>query len=243
MNLIISLSKPMSRWLNLSLPRLPSLDGQRVGTQVLHTDTTQVAWQCHVLEHGPKSNPYFTVLAMEAHSRYLIMLPFDVPPSQAEFEQVLLERWGNEALHLAVASGAINDDEVSIMVEAFTHHPCQSQWVSNTDLSIQSQIASAGHALLDTLSHEGLDWLDDNSCYGLGMHLNKMAKKIGSEKKPPFKPMMRFLEDTLYRFGDGLSEREYPHTKMGNFPCPYPAPPKADNVVQLADYRRFVQKR
>ena len=241
MNLIISLSNPMTRWLKLSLPRLPSLDGKRVGTQVLHTDTTQVAWQCHVLEHGPTHNPYFTVLAMEAHSRYVILLPFDIAPSQAEFEQVLLERWGNEALHLAVASGAINDDEVPIMVEAFTHHPCQSQWVSNTDLSIQSHIADAGHWLTDTLAQEGLDFLDDNLCYGLATHINKLEKKIGANKQR-FKPMMRFLEDTLYRFGEGLSEREYPQTKMGNFPCPYPAPPKADNVIQLADYRRFVRK-
>lgn len=242
MNLIFSLTHSMVRWLKVSLPRLPSHDGKRIGTQILHTDTRQVAWQCHVLTHGPQYNPYFTVVAMEAHSRYVILLPFSAAPTRAEFEQVLLERWGNEALHLALASGALHDDELPLMVEAFTHHPCQSQWVSNTDLSIQGHISDAASWLMDTLEQEGLDFLDDNHCYALGMHINQLKKKIGGRSTQSFLPVVRLMEDTLYRFGDGLSEREYPNTKVGNFPCPYPAPPKADNVVQLADYRRFVRK-
>lgn len=242
MNLIISLSNAMTRWLKLSLPRLPSLDGKRIGTQILHTDTQQLTWQCHVINHGPRSNPYFTVIAMEAYSRYVIMLPFTIRPTQAEFEQTLLERWGNEALHLAMQSGAINDDELPLMVDAFTHHPCQSQWVSNTDLSIQGHISDAGRWLLNTLEQEGLDFLDANQCYGLGMHINQLTKKIGGRSTAHFHPMVRFMEDTLYRFGDSLSEREYPNTKMGNFPCPYPAPPRADNVVQLADYQTYMKK-
>lgn len=241
MNLIISVSNAMARWLNVSLPRLPSLDGKRIGTQPLHTDTTQVSWQCHVLSHGPRANPYFTVLAMEAYSRYLIMIPFTAPPTQAEFEQVLLERWGNEALFLALESGAVTDDELPIMVEAFTHHPCQSQWVNNTDLSIQSHISDAGTWLMNTLDDEGTDFLDANHCYGLATHLNRLRRKMRGNKKS-FLPMIRFLDDSLYRFGDGLSENAFPGIKVGNFPCPYPAPPKADNVVQLADYRRFARK-
>lgn len=238
MNLIISLSNAMTRWLKLSLPRLPSQDGKRIGTQVLHTNTQQVAWQCHVIKHGPRANPYFTVIAMEAYSRYVILIPFSYVPNQAEFEQILLERWGNEALHLALESGAINDDEVPLMVEAFTHHPCQSQWVNNTDLSIQAHISDAGIWLQETLVQDGMDFLDENQCYGLGMYLNGLQKKIASQSSKKFRPVTRLLEETLYRFGDGLAEREYPNIKMGNFPCPYPAPPKADNVVQLADYRK-----
>lgn len=238
MNLIFSISNAMSRWLKVSLPRLPSHDGKRIGTQKLHTDTTQVAWQCHVISHGPRSNPYFTVIAMEAYSRYVILLPFDRVPNQAEFEQMLLERWGNEALHLALDSGAIHDDELPLMVEAFTHHPCQSRWVNNTDLSIQAHISDAGLWLKDALAQDGLDFLDDNHCYGLGMHINGLQKKIASVSSKKFRPMVRLLDDTLYRFGDGLAKDAYPHIKMGNFPCPYPLPTKADNVVQLADYRK-----
>ena len=238
MNLIFSLSNAMSRWLTLSLPRLPSADGKRIGTQMLRTDTQQVAWQCHVITHGSHKRRYFTVIAMEAYSRYVILIPFAHVPHQAEFEQRLLERWGNEALHLAVDSGAINDGEVPLMVEAFTHHPCQSQWVNNSDLSIQAHISDAAMWLQDTLAQDGLDFLDENQCYGLGRHINGLYKKIARQSPKKFRPMMRLLDDTLYRFGDGLAEHAYPRVKMGNFPCPYPAPPKADNVVQLADYRK-----
>lgn len=39
-----------SKWLKLDLPRFPSPDGKRIGTQPLLTNEFQVGWQCHVIK-------------------------------------------------------------------------------------------------------------------------------------------------------------------------------------------------
>ena len=237
MDIIISVSNALARWLELSLPRIPSPDGKGVGTQPLSTGFAKVSWQCHLLKHGA-DDQYFTIVAMEAYSRYVIFLPFHAPPSQMELEQVLLERWGNEALHLAIDSGAITDDELPLMVDAFTHQRCQSHWFNNLDRSINGHITDAGLWFTQTLEQEGLDYLDDNQCYGLAMHINQLEKNIGSRRTTRFRPMIRLLDDALFRFGSGLAASTYPNTKSGDFPCPYPDMPTLDNVVQLADYRK-----
>ncbi|MFD1006788.1 MULTISPECIES: hypothetical protein [Oceanisphaera] len=238
MNITISVSNALARWLSLSLPRIPSADGKRIGTQPLSTGFDRVSWQCHLLEHGnDRLQPYHTIVAMEAYSRYVIFLPFMAPPSQIELEQVLLERWGNEALHLAVDSGAITDDELPLMVDAFTHQHCHTHWVNNYDASINGHITDARAWFMQTLEQEGLAYLEEEHCYSLAMHINQLYKKIGTSKAR-FRPMVRLLDDTLFRFGSGLAATEYPQTKVGDFPCPYADMPRVNNVVQLADYRR-----
>lgn len=238
MKVILSISNAMARWLKVSPPRIPSADGKRIGTQALRTDTTQIAWQCQMYKHGPRQKPYFTVIAVEAYSRYALFMPFEYAPTEAEFEHLLLERWGNESLHLALESGAVSDDELQFMVEAFTHNPVQIEWVSNTDPSVNGHVADASQWLLQSLDAQQLDFYSSDECFGLGLHINKLQKRVGPKPNTPFRPMARMLDDTLYRFASGLSPVHYHNTKVGDFPCPYPAPPKSNNVVQLADFRR-----
>lgn len=243
MDIIISSSNALSKWMQLTLPRLPSPDGKRIGIQPLVTGFTQVAWQCHLLEHGSKQRVrYHTVIAVEAYSRYAILLPFTQPPTQPGLENVLLERWGNEALQLALDSGAINDDELPLMADCFANQSCHIRWFNNNDLSINGHIADAGQWLKQTLLHEGMDYLDDNHCYGLGMHINQLHKTAGGQRGKAFRPVIRLLDDALFRFGTGLAATSYPDTRVGNFPCPYPDKPAHNNVVQLAQYRRRVTR-
>ncbi|MDX1266776.1 MAG: hypothetical protein R3311_05385 [Oceanisphaera sp.] len=239
MDIIISASNALTKWMQLTLPRLPSPDGKRIGTQPLSTGFAQVAWQCHLLEHGNKRGArYHTVIAVEAYSRYAILLPFTQPPTQVELEKVLLERWGNEALQLALNSGAINDDELPLMADCFAGQACHTRWVNNTDLSINGHVADAGQWVQQTLTHEGMEYLDDNLCYGLGMHINQLYKTVGGQRSNAFRPMVRLLDDALFRFGTGLAATSYPDTRVGDFPCPYPDELVRNNVVQLAQYRR-----
>ncbi|MFP2767809.1 hypothetical protein [Oceanisphaera sp. KMM 10153] len=239
MNIIISASNALSKWMQLTLPRLPSPDGKRIGTQPLTTGFAQIAWQCHLQEHGGKAGlRYHTAIAVEAYSRYAILLPFAQPPTQVELEKALLERWGNEALQLALDSGAINDDELPLMVDCFASQTCHTRWFNNNDLSINGHVADAGQWLKQTLTHEGMDYLDDNHCYGLGMHINQLYKTVGGQRAKAFRPVVRLLDDALFRFGAGLAASSYPDTRVGDFPCPYPDRPEHNNVVQLAHYRR-----
>ncbi|MBO1519470.1 hypothetical protein [Oceanisphaera pacifica] len=237
MDITISVSNAVARWLSLSLPRLPSADGKRIGTQALTTNFNQLAWQCHLLEHGPASNPYHTVVAMEAYSRYVMFLPFATPPSQAELEQTLLERWGNEALHLAIESGAITDNELPLMVDNFSHQHNDILWVNNYDASINGHISDARAWFMQALIDEDRHYLDGDTCYGLARHINQLYKKVGGSKGR-FRPIVRLLDDALFRFGSGLSVNAYPNTKVGDFPCPYPAPKLPSNVVNFSDYKK-----
>ena len=239
MEILIAASNALAKWLRLELPRLPSPDGKRIGTQPLTTGFGRVSWQCHLVEHGrPGGLRHYTVIAVEAHSRYALLLPFFEPPTQAELESMLLERWGNEALHLALESGAVNDDELPLMVTRFFAEDRRITWVNNNDPSINGHITDAGEWLKSTLAHEELDYLDDNHCYGLGLHINQQYKRVGGNRSRPFRPVIRLLDDALFRFGQGLAVDCYPDTPVGDFPCPYPDRPVRDNVVRLADFRR-----
>ncbi|OIN04331.1 hypothetical protein [Oceanisphaera psychrotolerans] len=240
MDIFISASNALTNWLGVTLPKIPSPDGKRVGTQPLSTGFARVSWQCHLVEHGNKgARRHHTVIAVEAYSRYAILLPFSLRPTQDELEQVLLERWGNEALHLALESGAINDDELPLMTDNYLTQPRQVHWFNNNDLSVNGHVADAGQWLKQTLTHEGLDYLDDNHCYGLGLHINQRHKKAGSNRAPSFRPVVRLLDDALFRFGSGLAAASYPDTRVGDFPCPYPDQPVRNNVVQLDHYRQY----
>ncbi|ART79329.1 hypothetical protein [Oceanisphaera avium] len=234
MQFVLSITQPLAKWLALNLSPPLAQNGKRITTQQLISDSQQMAWQCHVLAQNGLPT---LILAMEAYSRYVIVLPFSGPPSQAELEYALLARWGNEALHLAIESGAINDDELPLMVDAFSAHPCQAQWILNTDLSIQTHLNQAANYLEQALAKEPRQLLDEQECYMLGAKMNQQQKTVmGANKK--FRPMVRFLTQTLYRFGEGLAEREYPNTKVGNFPCPYPQPLIKAKVIKLSDYKK-----
>ncbi|WP_375058464.1 hypothetical protein [Zobellella sp. DQSA1] len=239
MEITIAASNALAKWLRLDLLRLPSPDGKRIGTQPLTTGFSRVSWQCHLVEHGRLPlRRHHTVIAVEAHSRYALLLPFEAPPDPAELESILLERWGNEALHLALESGAVSDDELPLMVERFFGEAWEIHWVNNSDPSINGHVTDAAQWLKSTLAHEGMDHLDDNHCYGLGLHINQQYKRVGGNRSQPFRPVIRLLDDALFRFGRGLAATSYPDTPVGDFPCPYSDRPARNNVVRLADFRR-----
>jgi len=86
MNIIISASNALAKWLGLELPRIPSPDGNKVGTQSLQSADDLVSWQCHIISNQYRSS-YQTIIAVEAHSRYALLIPCSARLTPEEFEQ------------------------------------------------------------------------------------------------------------------------------------------------------------
>jgi hypothetical protein len=190
----------------------------------------------------------YTVIATEADSRYTLLMPFAVAPSLAEFENELLRRWGNELAHLTAESKSLDEPRIQTMIKQFIPHPKSFTWYRNTDMSIRGHISDAEQWVTQTLQEHGLQRLSDNDALELGDHINKLRKRAKQDRsgRKGFYPVVRLLDDGLYRFAKGLSGADFPNTPPDDFPNPYMAMTTAktqvakalpDNVVCLASFR------
>ncbi len=254
LRIILSASNAMAKWLRHDfldgLPRMPSPDGKRIGTQPLTTDGRQISWQCHVINNRPHSNAW-TVIATEAYSRYTLLIPYSDAPSLADFEKELLRRWANDLAYLCVDSKALTENDLPALLQQFIECEKSLVWYRNTDMSVNGHVADAEQWVSQMLAEHSLQRLGEEDAFGLGDHINKLRKRAKKgQGGGSFYPVARFLDDGLFRFANGLAKARYPHTAPGNFPSPYPETPEnesgptnhkrqlPDNVVYLAAFRK-----
>jgi len=235
MNTIISTSKALTKWLNIDIPRMPSPDGKRIGTQPLVTDSHTISWQCHVIQNRYKGGG-FTVIAVEAYSRFTLLLPFDYAPTQEELQAQLLEAWIMELVTIIVELDMLGEEQVGVIFDRFYQVLSSVKWWRNTDLSINGHVADADQWVKQTINDHNVDALSEDDAEGLARHINQFSKSAKDEngKKQRFYPVPRFLEDGLYRFASGLFDaRDFANVH------PVKSQPvnTQGNVVSLADYR------
>ncbi|MFT6914930.1 MAG: hypothetical protein ACJAWL_001229 [Motiliproteus sp.] len=245
LSIVLSASNAMNKWLKLDLPRIPSPDGKRIGTQPLVTDTQQLSWQCHVVPNSYRSKER-TVIVTEAYSRYTLLLPYRIAPTVEAFEKDFLERFEFEVQQLMLESGALELPQLARVKQQFDAQKKTLSWFRNTDMSVNGHVGDAEQWLRQMLADKGSSRLSEKDALGLGDHLNKLRKraKQGQSSTQSFYPVARLLDDGLYRFASGLADGLYPETPLGDFPKPYPdreetrsARPSRDNVVYMADFR------
>lgn len=219
---VISATKALEKWLGREIPRMPSADGKRVGTQPLVTDSHTVSWQCHVVENRPGSGLY-TVIAVEAHSRYAILIPFDRRPTLKEFWIELERAWGEQLVHLMCKGGLIEEAQVKEVFHQFLHGSLEAHWYRNTDLSVNGHVADAEQWVKQSCEHYGVDRLDKEQAFDLGLHINEMFKRAKNAHgvQETFYPITRFLADGLYRFARGLAKPGLSGAREGDYPNPY----------------------
>lgn len=224
MNVIFSISNALCKWLKLDLPRFPVESGQQPGVMPLVTDGETISWQCHVIF----TNSWrlrATVIAVEAQSRFTLLLPFDLKPSQAQLEQRLCESWAEELVSLMIKYGDVSRDQAPRIFTRFHERTQKIEWVRNTDLSVNGHVTDAEHWVKDTLADRGLDALDENLALDLAWQINTMEKqaKTPDGKKRRFYPPALFVEDGMFRF-----------VLETNVCSPYQASPSTpDNVIPL----------
>ncbi|MBE0438567.1 MAG: amino acid adenylation [Gammaproteobacteria bacterium] len=200
---LFSASNALCKWLKSDLPRLPTSDGKQIGIQPLVTDANTVSWQCHVI-FTDSWRQHATVIAVEANSRFTLLIPFDDVPTQQKLEQLICEQWANELVELLLRQGEINRDQVARIFNHFYQRTQNSEWVRNTDLSVNGHVSDAEQWVKQTLSGRGLDALDDDLAIELAWHINTQEKqaKDSQGNKRRFYPPALFLEDGLARFLD-----------------------------------------
>ena len=247
MKIQISASNALCKWMKLDLARITSVDGKRIGTQTITTDAETLAWQCHVIKNNAQSH-HGTVIAVEARSRYVMIFPDLAPPTQAEFEEMFLGRLFIEMVNLMLHSGSIEESVADIVTSQFLSETEGFCWFKNTDLSVNGHVSDTESWIRQSGENNDVTAYNDDEAYGLSMHINEMRKRIAKEgRNGRFVPVVRMLEDTLFRFAKGLARDSYPDTPNGHFPSPYPKlteeskrEPKTipDNVVCLTSYRK-----
>lgn len=221
---IFSVSNALCKWLRSDLHRFPAEAGQQQGVTPLITDAETISWQCHVI-FTDSWRERATVIAVEAYSRFTLLLPFDIKPTQAQLEQRLCEYWAEELVSLMIKYGDISRDQAPRVFTRFHERTQQIEWVRNTDLSANGHVNDAEQWVKELLATRGLDALDDDLALDLSWTINTLEKraKQPNGKKRTFYPPALFAHDGVSRF---VSEN--------NIDTPYQASKSLpDNVIPL----------
>lgn len=246
MNIIITASRALRKWMNLDLPYMQQKNGNSIGAQSITTNANQVSWQCHVTESKrDPSKPFYTVIAVEPHSKYALLIPYLSAPSKEQLSADLVYRWGNESLHRLVDSGSILKTEAGDVAEQFKSANRSIYWFMNTDVEAYDRCNNAATQVEQYLEAQNLEYLVEDHAIDLGARINGGMIEDNDES---FVPINRFVEDGLFRFAKGMSQENYDNTPAGDYPAPWsdqedePSIPKdqtgmnADNIISIESF-------
>ena len=220
-----TLATKIKRDLGHELPRIASLDGKNIGTQPLRSDTQQIAWQCQFVPAFYRAD-HGTVIAIEAFSRFTLLIPSDGHIVTTQLERTLMNRWMEDLNYWHMATGApaqkMHDETPSLSLRVSSVH-----WRSNTDLSVNGHIADTEQWLRQELEERGTHYLSEDHARDLGWYLNQQQRRAprGQDNSGSFIPYQRFL--TLHERIQAASAQ--PSATHQDEPL--------GNVVDLAQYR------
>ena len=167
MQIIFSVNKVMARWLaepqalpvmTASIVQGDQTQTATIGTVPLVSDGQQSSWQCSVMEH-PAADERYTVIMVEAYSRYSILIPYQSRPSLYTLETDFIARWLEDMTRFAVASGRLRRDQVNQLFQQFMSHKRDFDWYQNCDMSVHSHIVDAECSVMNMLVEAGESYL------------------------------------------------------------------------------------
>ena len=256
MQIMFSVNKPMARWLAepQALPIMTAstlnstiiADEEQtaaIGTVPLLSNSQQSSWQCSVMEH-PASDERYTVIMVEAYSRYTILIPYQSRPSLYTLETDFIARWLEDMTRFGVASGRLKRDQVNQLFQQFMSHQRDFHWYQNCDMSLQGHVVDAECSLMNMLVDAGQSFLSAGRAETMAQYLNagdRTAAKGQAASLDSFLPVERFLQDALFRFAQGMAAQPYAVNAEGNFADPYIDQPTQsgqvkDNVVGIGRF-------
>ena len=239
MSLIFSVSNLLAKSTKLELARLTDCNGQNPGVQPVVTNSVQVGWQFQLY----KAQSGYVVIAIESYSRYVILLPFYFKPSWAEVQTSFFEQWLSEVQRWFSMGGFVrNPTSVEYVATQFQNliwphleadsleqvleQPSPLRY-RNLDMSINGHIIDTQFWIRDYLIQNNYRYFEADMAQELSEHINNQSKKVkGADgKKRKFMPFERFIDDSLYRFAQGLCDQAIPGCAMGDFPNPHKRTP------------------
>ena len=181
MNVTLHASKAMARFIKkrskIEIERLPCDDPALVGRVSIQSSPINVAWQLHVIQTNRDYNDQ-VILAMEAFSRYQMLIPVTWDMGLKEIEAILLDRWLEELLLLKATNPYLGNDMTGTVMGELLSKPPTIGWVTNTDLSINGHLADTDQWIASELSRKRSSILRDGDARDLGWYLNNQEKRI-----------------------------------------------------------------
>ena len=248
MQVILSVNKAMARWLSepQALPTmtrsvLSSESAEHkttaTGAVPLLSDAAQISWQCGVMEH-PSSDERYTVIMVEAYSRYTVLLPYQSRPSVYTLETDFIARWLEDMTRFSVASGRLKRDQVNQLFQQFMSRNRDFHWYQNCDMSVYSHVVDAECNLMNMLIDAGESYLSPGRAEEMAQYLNagdRTAPKGQAASLASFLPVERFLQDALFRYAQGMAAEPFATNDAGDFANPY-----AERVKQSGQVKNNV---
>lgn len=217
MQLILSASNALNKWLNADLPRLPHKQGKQAGVSRLQSDATQTSWQLHIIDNAYQSN-HKTIIACEAYSRFTLFIAADSRLTLEELNAQLTMQWQLVLVEM-LETQLMPRSDIALLLSQLETLPFTCEWVKNCDLSINGHISDASLWLTQTLQEHHLNRLPEDLSLDLSCYLNRQVKRIKSRKEK-FIPIERLLTYCQQIIKENNGETQLPN-----------------NVLRLQDYR------
>lgn len=233
MKLLLSCSNKLARYLDLNLPQQGSAQAKDIGKQRLHSDADTFAWQCHLVENSG-SGSSCSLIAVEAHSRYCIIIPLTLQLARDDLIQQLNYRWSTEMAMFILDDPEAPIEDIEELADALLEEITGIEMTRNTDLSISGHITDIKSWIQDYCQQHELHILSDRHSVSLAMHLNELQKTVTDPTgaKHRFVPLPRFIDTGLMMLEED-DETEAPQSQP-------PQSTQTATVINLADYRRKV---
>lgn len=200
MQLQLSATNALNKWLKADFPRLPVEEGKQAGVIKLSSDAATMSWQVHLIENRYRSLEK-TLIVCEANSRFTYFIPlnrtFFTPNELAERLKIEWQFAFVEALeaHTLATNGLISHYDIATLLSKLNDIEFTPLWIKNTDLSINGHIADAAQWVTQTLEDRNLERLNQPLAFELSSYINCQTKSIKvNNKKQCFIPIERLLE-------------------------------------------------
>ncbi|WP_342609201.1 amino acid adenylation [Vibrio tritonius] len=200
MQLQLSASNALNKWLKADFPRLPVEAGKQAGVNKLSSNAATMSWQVHLIENRYRSVEK-TLIVCEANSRFTYFIPLNrLFFTSEELAERLKIEWqfafveALEAYSLKYG-GLTSRFEIATLLSKLNDIEFIPLWIKNTDLSINGHIADAAQWVTQTLEDRNLERLSQPLAFEISSYINAQTKSITvNNKKHRFIPIERLLE-------------------------------------------------
>ena len=219
MSIIFSISNKLAKSAELELSRLTDARGQSPGVQSVITHSRQIAWQFQSFKSGNST----VIITIESYSRYVLLLPFYYYPTWDEVKAAFYEQWFVHMQDWMNMGGFVRTSQQQAQLENQFQAQSEPQLYRNLDLSINGHIIDTQFWIHDYMDQMAVQSFDQQMGKELSVHINNQPKRVKdmNGKRSEFSPLERFLDDSLYRYAQGLCDQFIPGCAEGNFPNPH----------------------
>lgn len=188
----------LTKWLKADLPRLPVEPGKQVGVNTVASDSKHMYWQVHVIDNRYGSC-HQTLIAVEANSRFTVIVPMILKPSMEELSKRFTMEWQWVFAESLRVLGYKKRIEIAVLLDHLSQQIFNVNWVKNTDLSINGHISDAGLWVTQTLEQSKQEQLSPETALELAIYLNGQPKRLnkGKDKVIPIEELLAYCESSI----------------------------------------------